>query len=54
MFSVIADEARDISNKEQITLIIRYVDKHHKIHENFIAFLECKSTRGKGVCSYVS
>ena len=33
VFSVIADEGRDCSNKEQIPLIIRYVDKHLEIQE---------------------
>ena len=44
MFSVIADEARDISNKEHMSLIMRYVDKRYNIHEKFIAFVECGST----------
>ena len=29
-------------------LIIRYVDKHYKIHEKLIAFLECGNTRLSG------
>lgn len=49
MLSVIADEARDISNKEYMPLIIRYADKHINIHEKFIAFVECGSTRGEDV-----
>jgi len=53
VFSVIADEARDISNKEQMSLIIKYVDKHHKIHESFIAFVECGSTRGEDIANLI-
>lgn len=53
VFSVIADEARDISNKEQMPLIIRYVDKHYKIHGKFIAFLECGSTRGEDIAKLI-
>ena len=37
LFSVIANKTRDISNKEQMPLIIRYVDTHYNIHEKFIA-----------------
>ena len=36
LFSVIANETRDILNKEQMPLIIRYVDTHYNIHEKFI------------------
>ena len=46
--SIIADEARDISNKEQMPLIIRYVDKNNVIHESFIAFVECNGTEKCG------
>ena len=53
VFSVIADEARDISNKEQMPLIIRYVDKHYKIYEKFIAFLECGSTRDEDIAKLI-
>lgn len=42
VFSVIADEARDCSNKEQMPLIIRYVDRNSTIIECFICFIECK------------
>ena len=40
-FSVIADEGRDCSNKEQMPLIIRYVDKYLEIQESFMGFMEC-------------
>jgi len=41
-FSILADEARDCSNKEQLSLIIRYVDaKENKIREKFLGFIEC-------------
>ena len=32
----LADEARDISNQEQLALIIRFIDKEHKIKEECI------------------
>ena len=40
VFSVIADEGRDCSNKEQMPLI-RYVDKNMEIQESFVGFVEC-------------
>ena len=30
-------------------LIIRYVDKHYNIHEKFIAFVECGSTKSEDI-----
>ena len=36
-----ADEAQDISNQEQMALVIRFVDKEKKIREEFIGFIRC-------------
>ena len=38
-----ADELLDNSNKEQLSLVIRYVDQNFNIREDFIAFLHCES-----------
>ena len=35
-FSVCADEASDVSNKEQLPLVIRFVDKTNSIREEFV------------------
>lgn len=53
VFSIIADEARDISNKEQMSLIVRYVDSHPVIHESFIAFVECNGTSGEDIANLI-
>ena len=43
-FSVIADEVTDSSNKEQLTLVLRYVDNDSMlIREDFVGFFECDS-----------
>ena len=42
-FSVLADEATDVSNKEQMPLILRLVDKEGNIHEDFIMFILCEN-----------
>ena len=34
-FSVIADEATDVSNKENLSLVIRFVDNKQTIREEF-------------------
>ena len=37
-FSIICDEYTDISNKEQLTICIRWVDKELEAHEYFLEF----------------
>ena len=41
-YLIIADEAADSSHKEQMSLILRFVDTDMNIREEFIAFLQCK------------
>lgn len=41
-FSVLADELLDCSNKEQLSIVIRYVDSSRNIKEDFLKFLHCK------------
>lgn len=41
LFAVIADECRDCANKEQMSLVVRYVDTHSTIQEAFLALVEC-------------
>ena len=51
VFSILADEVRDCSNTEQISFVMRYVDKSCQIREEFIDFLECESgTSGQELC----
>ena len=37
-FSITCDEHTDISNKEQLTICIRWVDKEVEAHEDFLGF----------------
>ena len=48
-FSLLADEASDGSNKEQLPLILRFVDKERNVGEEFVGFYECED----GVTSQV-
>ncbi|PFX17907.1 52 kDa repressor of the inhibitor of the protein kinase [Stylophora pistillata] len=41
-FSLLADEASDSSNKEQLLLVLRFVDKERNIREEFVGFYECE------------
>ena len=41
MFSVMADGAADISNKENLSLVLRYVDSSKNIREEFVGYRLC-------------
>ena len=41
-YCITADEASDSSGKEQMSLVLRFVDSEMNIREEFIAFLHCK------------
>ena len=41
-YSIIADEAADSSHKEQLSLVLRFVDSSMNIREEFLSFLHCK------------
>jgi hypothetical protein len=42
VYSVLADEATDCSNKEQMPIVLRYVDSKKEINECFVRFVECE------------
>ena len=49
-FSILADEVTDCSNKEQMPLVVRYVDGHERIQERFLKFIYCNTgTSGKAL-----
>ena len=41
-FAILADEATDVSNAEQLSIVIRYVDSSSEIQERFLEFVHCK------------
>ncbi|KAL5752142.1 hypothetical protein ACOSQ2_022649 [Xanthoceras sorbifolium] len=43
-FCVLVDEARDVAKKEQMTLILRFVDKEDFIREHFLDIVHVKDT----------
>ena len=50
MFSVTADEAADVSNKENLSLVLRYVDSSKNIREEFVGFRLCgEETTGNAI-----
>ena len=48
LFSVLVDETKDISKKEQLTFVLRCIDpKEATIHEYFLTFVEATSVDAK-------
>ena len=52
-FSIIADETRDVSNHEQLTLCIRWVDDDYSVHEDFIGMVHVHSTTSDAITSTI-
>ena len=49
-----ADEAADCSNKEQLPLVIRFVDATDSIREEFVGFVLCdKGTTGSAIADKI-
>jgi hypothetical protein len=52
-FSIIADESADISGVEQLTIIIRFLDKQSKIREEFLGFLPLDKLDAESVATKI-
>ena len=46
-FSIMVDEARDCSVKEQMAVVIRYVNKRGEIIERFLGLVHVRETSAK-------
>ncbi len=52
-FSLLADESKDASKKEQLAIIVRYVDENAIIHERFLTFVEATSLTAESLTAYL-
>ena len=52
-FSLIADEYTDISNQEQLTLCLRWVDDHLEAHEDFLGFYNIPNIQSNTIVSVI-
>ena len=50
-FAIIADEATDISYKEQLSISVRWVDNDCGIHENTIGLIQHPTTKAQTIFS---
>ena len=51
-FGIFADEVTDVSNWEQLGIIIRYVKDCEPI-ERLLEFVPCEDIKGKSLCIYL-
>ena len=51
--SMMFDETRDISNTEQGTFCVRYVDEDFTIHESFLGLYECDKTSAEFILNVI-
>ena len=52
-YTTICDEYTDISNKEQLTLCLRWVDEIFNIHEDFLGFYELENIKSDIIVSAI-
>ena len=53
-FSILADETKDISKKEQLAVVVRYVSlETANIHERFLTYVEATSLTAESLASYI-
>jgi len=54
MYSILADETKDCSKKEQLSLVVRYVDVDSAtIFEHFLSYTEANSLNAESLSSYI-
>ncbi len=53
VFSLLADESKDCSKQEQLTIILRYVDDKAIIHENFLTYVQATSLTAESLAAYL-
>ena len=52
-YATICDEYTDISNKEQLTLCLRWVDELFNIHEDFLGFYQLENLKSDTIVSAI-
>ena len=52
-FSIICDEYTDISNKEELTFCLRWVDESFNEYEDFLGFYEVPNVKSDTIVSAI-
>ncbi|XP_062218173.1 uncharacterized protein LOC133918342 [Phragmites australis] len=53
VFCLLVDESRDVSSKEQMAVVLRYVDKYGIVKERFVGLVHVKETTSASLKSYI-
>ena len=54
IYSILADETKDCSKKEQLSIVLRYVDlESATIHERFLTYIEAKRMDAEALATYI-
>lgn len=53
LFAVMADETKDVSKQEQLSIVVRYY-KEGSLHERFLGYHPCESLDAKSLCAYIT
>ena len=53
MFSLLFDETKDLSKKEQVSIVLRYADSKGMLHEHFLTFVEAASLTAESLTEYI-
>lgn len=53
-FSLLADETKDCSKREQISIVLRYVDNAAVIHEHFLTYVEAAGLTADKLTEYIT
>jgi len=54
IYSILADESSDCSKKEQLSIVVRYVDVESAIvYEHFLAFTEAATLNAESLCAHI-
>ena len=54
MYTIMADETADVSNKEQVVVCIRWVDGEMQAHEEFIGITPVERTTAEDIVNVLS
>ena len=52
-FSLMADETKDVSKQEQLSVVVRYVDKEGIVNERFLTFVQATSLNAESLSGYL-
>ena len=53
-FSILADEVTDVSNKEQLSVLLRFLDREGEVREEFLHFVSCdQGVDGEAIAGYI-